>query len=215
MGLFDFFAGDTLFLRQTPRLVLASTSPRRKEILSRLQIPFQVISPSFKEISTDALSAQEEALSFAKGKARSVSVGLTESLVIGSDTLIECDGDKIGKPKNADEARKILHHLQGRSHWIWTGVFLIDTSDGVTHHSLEKVEITMSQMSGSEIDAYVATGEPLDKAGAYAVQGTGSQFVRSLKGDRNAAIGLPLRAIVDFLESRHFEIPSQKDLEIF
>ncbi len=185
------------------RLILASTSPRRKALLARLNIPFEVMSPAFDEVSLDDFSAKEEVLAFAEGKARSVAKGLSGCIVIGSDTLIEWEGKKIGKPKDAADAKRILCDLQGRSHVIWTGVFLMDTSDGTAQGLVEKVVVTLFPISNAEIEDYIKTGEPLDKAGAYAVQGMGRKFIRSLQGDPLAAIGLPLRPIRPFLKSRN------------
>ncbi len=184
------------------KLVLASTSPRRKDILSRLHVPFEIIAPDFEEIPDDTLSAKKEALLFAKEKAMSVAKTRRNAIVIGSDTLIECDGEKIGKPKDAEEAKSILRKLQGRSHVIWTAVFMIDTTDQTTQDFVEQIEVKLYSMTDAEIDAYVQTGEPLDKAGAYAIQGIGGKLIEELKGDRLAAIGLPLAPIHTFLKMR-------------
>jgi septum formation protein len=181
-------------------LILASTSPRRRAILSRLQIPFRVVAPCFEEISNSARSPKEEAIHFAKGKARSVASGFQNAIVIGSDTLIEYEKKKIGKPKDEPDARGILEGLQGGSHWIWTAVCMIDTRSEDTEVSISKVEVTMKPMTETQIRDYVATGEPLDKAGAYAVQGEGSRFIEELKGDYLAAIGMPLEAITEFVK---------------
>lgn len=181
-------------------LFLASNSPRRPEILARLQIPFRVISPRFEEISNPALSPKEEAVHFSEGKARSVAQDLQNAIIIGSDTLIECDDNKIGKPKDAEDAKQILMGLQGRAHLIWTAVCMIDTRQNRTEGSVCKIEVKMKSMTETEILNYVATGEPLDKAGAYAVQGQGRQFIRKLKGDYLAAVGLPLDDIKQLLE---------------
>jgi len=181
-------------------LILASSSPRRREILSRLQIPFRVLSPCFEEISNPRLSPKEEAIHFAEGKARSVARDLQNAIVIGSDTLIEFDQKKIGKPTNANEAKQILAGLQGRRHCIWTAVFMIDTQQNRSEVSICKIEVKMKPMTDTEISDYVATGEPLDKAGAYAVQGEGRRFIQELKGDYLAAVGLPLEAITRFVK---------------
>jgi len=188
-------------------LILASSSPRRKEILSRLQLPFRIVSPPYHEEADPARSAEEEVLAFAKGKAESVAKDFKKALVIGSDTLIAFEGIKIGKPENPEDARAMLKGLQGKSHRIWTAIYLIDTRDGATMSSVEKVQVTMFPITDAEIADYVQTGEPLDKAGSYAVQGIGEKFIKELKGDRLAAIGLPLGAIVAFLRGRHFILP--------
>ncbi len=189
------------------KLILASTSPRRREILSRLQIPFDVIPPTYEEDSDARLSAKEEALLFAEGKARSVALDQKNAIVIGSDTLIEYQSQKIGKPENPLKAKETLQRLQGKTHHIWTAVFLIDTSDGTTQAIIEKIEVALFPMTDVEIEAYIKTGEPLDKAGSYAVQGIGRKFIRELKGDVLAAIGLPLQSIMPFLHQRNFVLP--------
>src|SRR3569832_2419246 len=109
-------------------IVLASTSIRRKEILSLLGLPFRIVAPRFEEILTDRRSAAEEVAGFAEGKARSVEKELSCSLIVGSDTLIDLEGEKIGKPRDRDDAKRILERLQGRPHRIWTAVALIDAS---------------------------------------------------------------------------------------
>lgn len=193
------------------KLVLASTSPRRREILSQLGIPFEVMIPTFEEISDKRRDAKEEALFFAEGKARAVAKGLKNHIVIGSDTLIVFEGRKIGKPQDAQDARAILKSLQGQAHQIFTAVFIIDTTNGSREAALETVDVRLHRISDTDIADYVATKEPLDKAGAYAVQGKGRRFIRSLKGDRLAAIGLPLGMISRFLSARGFRIPKALD----
>lgn len=190
-----------------PELILASTSPRRREIFARLVLPFEIIAPTFEEVSEDGWDVKEEVASFAEKKARSVADHLKNHIVIGSDTLIAYQGKKIGKPEDAEAAKATLKMLQGQSHEIYTAVFVIDTRNGSSAASLEKVSVCMHEMSDVEIADYVATGEPLDKAGAYAVQGLGRRFIRELQGDRLAAIGLPLLMLARFLSERGFVIP--------
>lgn len=190
-----------------PEIVLASTSSRRKEILSLLGLPFKIVSPDFEEILTAGLSAAEEVASFAEGKARSVEKAFPQGLLIGSDTLIDHEGEKIGKPRGPKEARWTLARLQGKPHRIWTAVALIDAASGAARIETAEVKVLMREMSGEEIAQYVATGEPLDKAGAYSLQGEGRQFIEKLEGDYLAAVGLPLRPIVDFLKARAVPVP--------
>ncbi len=189
--------------RSRTKIILASTSPRRKEIFSRLGLPFEIVAPDYEEISDKMRTAEEEVLLFAKGKALSVSKGRDNAVIIGSDTMIECDGEKIGKPKNTEDANTILKKLQGRKHVIWTGVFMIDTAGQAEQGVVEKVEVTLYPMTDMDIKHYIQTGEPLDKAGAYAIQGIGGKFIQNLTGDRLAAIGLPLVPVQSFLKSRH------------
>lgn len=190
-----------------PKLILASTSPRRREIFGYLALPFEVMAPTFEEITDDRRDVKEEVVSFAEGKARSVAAHCKNHIVIGSDTLIAYQGKKIGKPENAEAAKATLKMLQGQSHEIYTAVFVIDTTNDSSATSLETVEVCLHKMSDAEITDYVATKEPLDKAGAYAVQGLGRRFIRELKGDRLAAIGLPLLMLTRFLSERGFILP--------
>ncbi len=192
-------------------IILASTSPRRKEILSLLQIPFRAVPPKFEEILSEKRSIADEVTAFAEGKALSLREVFPESILIGSDTLIECEGRKIGKPRNPEDAKGILRRLSGRSHRIWTAVFLIDLLQKGSETSIETIEVAMNAMDEAEIERYVATGEPLDKAGAYSLQGEGRRFIARLEGDFLAAVGLPLKPIVSFLQ-RH-EIPVPFDIE--
>lgn len=188
-------------------IILASTSPRRKEILSLLKLPFRAVPPQFEEILSEKRSIVEEVTTFAEGKALSVREAFPESILIGSDTLIECEGEKVGKPRNPEDAERILRRLSGRSHRIWTAVFLIDLLQGMPETSIETIEVVMKPMNEAEIEHYIATREPLDKAGAYSLQGEGRRFIERLEGDYLAAVGLPLRPIVAFLEKQGIPVP--------
>lgn len=183
----------------TIRFVLASTSPRRSELLRTLGIPFETISPLFKEVPTDH-SASDEALYFAEAKARSVAKLYPKALILGSDTLIELEAEKIGKPENDDMAREILKKLSGKTHRLYTAVVLLNTNDDSIRRHVEEVLITFREISLQEIEAYVATGEPIGKAGAYAIQGGGKKFAIDIKGDLQAVVGLPLRVIQQWLK---------------
>lgn len=174
------------------KLYLASTSPRRKELLETLNIPFEVIVPDFEE-TPSRLSPKDEVLYFAEQKVRSVSGQFPDSLIIGSDTLVECDGKKLGKPKDAEEARKFLKQLSGKSHHVLTAVVLLNTTDGILKKHFEEVTVTFRSLLDKEIEDYVLTGEPMDKAGAYAVQGKGGKFIQKIEGDQDAVVGLPLK----------------------
>lgn len=193
--------------RRGPTIVLASTSPRRREILTLLGLPFEAVSPRFEEILSDRRSIAEEVAAFAEGKARSIIEAFPESILIGSDTMIECDGKKIGKPRDAEDAARTLRLLSGRTHRIWTAVCLIDPLQPPSQTALETIDVAMRPMSDGEIASYVATGEPLDKAGAYSLQGEGKRWIDRLEGDYLAAVGLPIRPVVAFLRSRGIAVP--------
>lgn len=181
------------------RLILASTSPRRREILGLLKVPFDVVSPTFDEVVSAGVPIEEEVLEFAAGKAQSVAHAYPGAVVIGSDTMIGLDGHKIGKPADEDDARRILGLLSGRRHVIYTSVVILDGAGGSGLRIVETVDVEMIDMTPERIDAYLAAGESLDKAGAYSIQGAGRALIRSMRGDYLAAVGLPLRPVAEYL----------------
>lgn len=188
------------------RLILASTSPRRREILGLLGRPFEVIAPEFDERISTHLSIGEEVLQFAVGKARSVAAKHPESIVIGSDTMIQLDGEKIGKPLDAADARRILRLLSGKAHKIYTSVAIIDGIGGPGLRRIETVVLKMRELSADEIESYVATGESLDKAGAYSIQGQGRHLIAAMEGDYLAAVGMPLKPIAGYLKDVEYAL---------
>lgn len=184
------------------RLILASTSPRRREILALLGVPFEIIAPDFVEVVSANLSIADEVLDFAVGKAQSVARHNPGSIVIGSDTMIALDGKKIGKPVDATDARRILGLLSGKRHTIYTSVAILDGAGGDGLRHLETVEVDMRNFDKQDIDRYLAAGESMDKAGAYSIQGHGRTLIASIRGNYLAAVGMPLKPIADYLESR-------------
>jgi septum formation protein len=184
------------------KLILASTSPRRREILGLLGVPFEVIDPEFEEMVSEHVSMKDEVLDFAAGKARSVAKKHPESIVIGSDTMISLDGEKIGKPGDIDDARRILRLLAGKIHRIFTSVVILDSVGGPGLQIVETVFVKMRAYTEEEINRYLSLNESLDKAGAYSIQGQGRKLIASIRGDYLAAVGMPLRPIADYLKSR-------------
>ena len=183
------------------RLVLASTSPRRRQILALLGVPFEVIAPEFEERISAHLPADQEVLGFALGKAQSVATKHPGSIVIGSDTMIELSGEKIGKPADREDARRILRALSGKTHRIFTSVALVDSGErGIMN--VETVSVEMRRYTEEEIENYLRSGESDDKAGAYSIQGQGSDLIKSICGDYLAAVGMSLRRIALYLKSR-------------
>lgn len=183
--------------KRFPSLVLASTSPRRRQILGKLEIPFQVVSPAYEEKSALDLSPSEEALHFSREKARSVAPQFPGHWIIGSDTLIEFRGEKIGKPRDFEHAFEILRKLRGRQHQIHTGIALIYPQSCIEKVSLETAQVKMRHYSDEEIRDYVLREQPFDKAGAYAIQGGGRQLIEEFEGDYFAIVGFPLKRFVD------------------
>src|ERR1051325_9239796 len=183
------------------RLVLASTSPRPRQILALLGVPFEVIAPEFEERISAQLPADQEVLEFALGKAQSVATKYPESIVIGSDTMIELSGEKIGKPADRENGRRILPALTGKTHRIFTSVALVDSGErGMMN--VETVSVEMRRYTEEEIENYLRSGECDDKEGAYSIQGQGRHLIKSICGDYLAAVGMPLRRIALYLKSR-------------
>lgn len=187
-------------------LILASTSPRRREILALLGLPFEVIAPDFAETVSAHLSIEDEVLAFAVGKARSVAHHHPQALVIGSDTMIFLDGAKIGKPADAGDAKRILRLLSGKTHLIYTSVAILDGGGGEGLQMMSKVSVDMHPYDENAIDAYLACNESMDKAGAYSIQGEGSKLIAAIDGDFLAAVGMPLRPIADYLRRHYTEL---------
>jgi len=193
------------------RLILASTSPRRREILSLLHLPFEVIAPEFNELPSSDRPIAEEVLDFAVGKARSVASDYPESMVVGSDTMILIDAIKIGKPAGIADAKQMLRLLSGKTHRIFTSVAILDDLGGPGLRIVEEVSVKMRDCSEKEIEHYLYCNESLDKAGAYSIQGQGRNLIKSIRGDYLAAVGLPLKAIADYLKNRGISVPSDVD----
>jgi len=193
------------------RIILASTSPRRREIMALLGLPFEVIAPEFDELRLSDRPVAEEVLDFALGKAQSVASDHPKSLVVGSDTMILINGTKIGKPDGMAEAKQMLRLLSGKTHRIFTSVAVLDDLGGPGLRIVEEVSVKMHDYSMKEIEDYLSCNESLDKAGAYSIQGQGRNLIESIRGDYLAAIGLPLKPIADYLKSRGISVPSDVD----
>ena len=179
------------------RLILASASPRRRELLARLGLPFEVWPSGIEETLAPGIPAPVLALALARAKARDVAdrlraAGSEPALILGADTLVVLDGHPLGKPATRDEARTMLRALRGRSHEVVTAVVLLDVPGGRETAETVVSQVLMRPCDDFEIDAYVATGEPDDKAGAYAVQGAGGHLVSRVEGCYTNVVGLPL-----------------------
>ena len=188
------------------RLILASTSPRRREILELLGLPFEVIAPGFDELASSDRPVEDEVLDFALGKAASVARDNPNSIVIGSDTMILINAKKVGKPDGIADAKQILRSLSGKTHRIFTSVAIVDGSGGPGLRMVEEVSVKMRDYSEKEIEDYLSCNESLDKAGAYSIQGRGRALIESIDGDYLTAVGLPLKPIADYLKSRGISV---------
>ena len=184
-----------------PTLVLASASPRRQELLARLGIPFTVQASHISEVHPSGPHAQAVA-AVALDKARAVARRWTAgaAIVLGADTEVVLDGRYLGKPRDAADAARMLRALRGRTHEVVTGVALVEAPSGREETAAVTTRVTMTEASAEEIAAYVATGEPLDKAGAYAVQGEGGRLVARVDGCFTNVVGLPVGTTRRLLE---------------
>lgn len=182
------------------RIILASTSPRRKEIFAKTRLPFEVCESNYEEDMTLDMPPEQLAEFLSAGKAQAVATTCTDAIVIAGDTFIVFEHHRLGKPKSPERAREMLRMLSGKQHEIVTGVTIIDTDTKVTRSFHEITKVYMAALDDATIDSYVATGEPLDKAGAYALQETGALLIEKIEGDFFNAMGLPLRRLVRELE---------------
>lgn len=172
-------------------LILASASPRRAELLEQIGLTFRVQPADIDETVLTGESAEQYVERLAREKAQRVASQNPDSLVLGSDTSVVLDGEILGKPVSAAEAQTTLARLSGQTHQVMTAVAL--AQQGCCQSSLVATSVSFRSLSDAEIRAYVATGEPMDKAGSYGIQGLGGIFVSELKGSYSAVVGLPLQ----------------------
>ena len=189
------------------RLILASTSPRRHELLTLLGLPFEVVAPPFVEQIRPHLSAEEQAVEFAAGKAKSCLSSHPDALILGSDTLIHLGAEVLGKPVDLADAEVMLRRLAGQKHRIVTAVALAGPEPERCDVRLAEVLVTMKSLNEAALAGYLRTGESLGKAGAYSIQGGGAAFIERIEGDFTAAVGLPLRLVVEMLQQRGLSCP--------
>jgi len=183
------------------KIILASASPRRQELLSQVGLSYSVMPSSCEEIITKT-APDEVVKELSLQKAQDVAGKLTEQgelLVIGADTVVSCDGKILGKPSSVEEAVSMLEMLQGRSHKVYTGVTLLYRRSAEAEWECETfaecTKVVFYPMSNAEICRYVSTKEPMDKAGAYAIQGKCAAFIEKIEGDYNNVVGLPVARV--------------------
>jgi septum formation protein len=193
------------------RLILASTSPRRKELLALLEYPYDVCAPTFIEQLDPACGAEKQAQEFALNKAASCVSAGAEGLVLGSDTVIAVEDEVIGKPRDRADAEAMLRRLMGREHCICTAVAVINTRRGIRDVAASTVRVWMKQWSDARLAAYLRTGESLGKAGAYSIQGGAGDLIDRIDGDFTAAVGLPLRLVASMLAVNGLIVPVDLD----
>ncbi|ANE47166.1 septum formation protein Maf [Paenibacillus swuensis] len=185
-------------------LILASSSPRRQELIRTLGIPYSIRVSNADETTAPGMLPQAIVESLSLCKAQTVLDLLTheersDKHIIGSDTIVVLDGEVLGKPRNERDAHRMLTRLQGRVHEVYSGVAVIQASDGKYEVAHNMTRVTMKPLDAAAIDRYIATGEPMDKAGSYAIQGIGATMVTSIEGDYFNVVGLPLSLLSDLL----------------
>ena len=194
-----------------PKLILASTSPRRKELLALLVIPFEVVGSPFKEppVPDRPVNLAELVRHLAFEKAKPIAEKAAEGLVIGSDTLVTLShtevGVPLGKPRSIDEARDMLRQLSGNTHAVYTGVALIEAGTGRHEVVACRTLVTFRTLNEAMIQSYLLTGESMDKAGAYGSQGFAAPFIERFDGDFYNVMGLPLCTLGKMLERMGYE----------
>ncbi|HEY6853890.1 MAG TPA: Maf family protein [Gemmatimonadales bacterium] len=179
------------------QIVLASTSPRRKQLLEMLRIPFRVVAPDVDETRHPGEAPEPYVRRVAHAKAQIVAGRERRALVLAADTTVVLDGELFAKPVDAADAVAMLSRLQGRTHHVLTAVAV--AGDGRVEEALDVSAVTFRPATTKDLERYVATGEPLDKAGAYAIQGLGAPLVERVDGDFFGVMGLPLRLVLDLL----------------
>lgn len=193
------------------RLILASASPRRRELVARLGVPFEIIPSGLPEALPPDVPAPTVAADLALAKARDVAARVQPlragtTVVLGADTLVVVDGRLLGKPASRDEARRMLAALRGRAHDVVTAVAVVEVPAGREVTEAVVSRVVMRAYSDAEIDAYLETGESDDKAGAYAVQGEGAGLVAEVEGCYTNVVGLPVKTTARLL--RAFGLPA-------
>lgn len=184
------------------KIILASGSPRRKELLAQIGIPFQVIKSNAEEKITKTVP-EEIVKDLSLQKAADVAQQLQEGIILGADTIVCLDGEIMGKPKDRNDAFQMLERLQGRSHSVFTGVTLMRKIPGeemkIRSFAVE-TRVKIHEMCREEIEAYLDTGDPFDKAGSYGIQGPFAAYVDGIEGDYNNVVGLPVAAVYQELK---------------
>lgn len=195
-------------------LILASQSPRRSEILKKAGYSFAPFPVYVSEIPDKNLSLDEQILDIARRKAealrqtwRDQGLDTRDRVILAADTLVCLDNRTLGKPDSEQMAFEYLQSLSGRSHEVKTGVYLVEADTGASLSHLETTRVHFRPLSAAEIRDYIATGEPLDKAGAYAIQGLGGRFVEKFEGDFDNVVGLPLHAVEKLFTLKAWDFP--------
>ena len=181
------------------RLILASKSPRRYELVKQVGLDFEVIPSKVMEDIVQKESPKEHVIRLAEAKARDIASGYPDRWVIAADTIVYINGSILGKPKSREEAMEMLHRLSGQEHWVLTGFSVCHLGKGKSDKEAVQTAVKMKTLSPIEMEWYIQTGEPFDKAGGYAIQGIGSFMIESIRGSYTNVVGLPLCELIQML----------------
>jgi len=190
------------------QLVLASASPRRRELLALLGVQFLVENSGMPEESDSAESPAQSALRLAREKAEAVAPRFPNALILGADTVVVINRQILGKPQDREDARRMLRLLRNRWHFVITGVALIDSRDGKAAARHVETGVRMADYSDKDIDDYVNSGEPADKAGGYAIQGFGGRLVAKIEGCYTNVVGLPVCEVAEMFRELGLVVPA-------
>ncbi|OEF98047.1 hypothetical protein BHF71_03230 [Vulcanibacillus modesticaldus] len=182
------------------KIILASSSPRRKELLELIKIPFTVHPSKAEEVIEKDASPEDVVEQLAMIKAKEVSSYYQDGIIIGGDTIVVYNDVILGKPKDEEEAFSMLKMLQGNVHQVYSGVALVDAKTGKSLAAHQVTNVYMSSLTDDEINLYIKTKEPMDKAGSYGIQGYGALFIEKIEGDYFNVVGLPLSLLKTLFE---------------
>jgi septum formation protein len=182
-----------------PLLILASKSPRRRYLLEQAGLSFSVMPSNVDESRFPITDPEEYALTIASCKAAQIADRFKDSWVIGADTIVVVDGRVLGKPNSIDNAREMLRQLSGKMHQVMTGCAIFSRASAMSFQKVIVTDVHFKQLSKGEIEWYIQTKEPFDKAGAYAIQGIGTFLVKRINGSYTNVVGLPVCEVLEFL----------------
>ncbi|MFA6417471.1 MAG: Maf family protein [Patescibacteria group bacterium] len=192
--------------KTTKKIILASTSPRRKELFGKLRLPFVTEAPDYEEDMTLKMPPLKLAKVLSSGKAMSVAKNHKTGIIIGADTFVVLNNKLLGKPKSEAEAKKMLASLSGKRVDILTGMTIIDIARAKKVSITDVTKVYIKKLSSQEINNYVASGEPMDKAGAFAIQELGAVLIKRIEGDFMGSLGLPLFTLAKELKKLGVEV---------
>ena len=187
-------------ISSTATFILASASPRRRELLRSVGLKFKTIPAHVDEDYIKGESPKQHVRRLAQEKALLISQKYPKAWVLGADTIVVIDGLILGKPKNKTQAKEMLKKLSGREHKVFTGFAVTQIASKVSHSDVVQSTVKFKKISAAELDWYIACDEPYDKAGGYAVQGKGAYFIKSIRGSYTNVIGLPLCEVLETLK---------------